>query len=182
MVKSHYLHAFKDVDEATFKIMVSSWQSFFEDIPVEVMVKAVQKHILTNGDYVPKVSQLREEVVKMMNPTSMPLSADMAWELAHKAVTRTYGRYRKNDGMEYLRNHNHAIARAVNAIGWERICDATNEDLAFRKREFADYYNELNQPEKENFIIPKAITERIQQIRLEQSENKPNEPKQLPEM
>lgn len=181
LVKSHYLRYFDKVDEPTFKMMVDSWHGFFEDIPIEVMVKAVQLHILSGDDYPPKVKTIREQVVKMMNPTNIPLSPEMAWEIAHKTVTRTYGRYRKGEGMEYLRGKNNAIARAVSAVGWERICDASNEDLAFRKNEFIAYYNETSASEKQDFIVPKQIMNRLNQIKLEQSE-KSNGPKQLPEV
>jgi hypothetical protein len=180
LVKANYINAYKDMDESTFKMMVSSWSSFFEDIPLEVMVKVVQKHILTNV-YPPQVKELREQAVRMINPTNSPLSAEMAWENAHKAVTRTFGRYQKDKGMEYLRSQNQTVARAVEAIGWNRICDASNEDLAFRKREFVEYYNQVSAPERESFVIPTAITDRIKQLQLEHA-GKPNEPKQLPEV
>lgn len=171
LVKSHYLHAFKEVDEATFKMMISSWHSFFEDVPVEVMVKAVQKHILMDGDFPPKVKNLREEVMKIMNPIEAPLSPEMAWEKGRKTVV-SFGRYNKDRGMERLREIDPAIARAINAVGWERICDATDETLAFRKREFFDYYSETTQTAKEDFIMPQNILGRIRELQAKQIESK----------
>jgi hypothetical protein len=179
-IKNHFDFFMKDVDEVGRNMMINSWHSFFHDIPVEVMVKVVQNYILFN-EKAPTVKQLREEALKIMNPTSTPLSPELAWEKACRVVTRKFGRYNKKDGMEYLRNELPAIARAVNAVGWDRICDATDENLAFRKREFIEYYSEVSTEEKQEYIMPKNMLAQLRTLQLEQSE-KANEPKHLPEV
>jgi hypothetical protein len=179
-LKANYNSAFKEIDEMTFKMMRDSWHAFFEDIPVEIMVKVVQKHLLMGDDYLPKVKWLRQEALKIMNPSSAPLSPELAWEKAFKAVTRTFGRYNKERGMEHLRANFPAIARAINAVGWDRICNASDDDIGFCKRDFVLYYNETNHEEKQEYIMPPNILTRlkeIQQVRLENNEM----PKQISE-
>jgi hypothetical protein len=175
-IKNHFEFFMNGTDEIGQNMMINSWHSFFEDIPVEVMVKVVQKHILTH-DKAPTVKQLREEAVKLMNPVGAPLSPEMAWEKGRKTVV-SFGRYNKDRGMERLREIDPAIARAINAVGWERICDATDETLAFRKREFVDYYSETTEHEKQEFIMPQNILGRIREIQAQQLEAK-DEPKQI---
>lgn len=174
LIKSHYHFFLKDADEIAENMIINSWNSFFEDIPVEIMVKAVQNHILTS-DSPPTVKQLREQALKLINPSSAPLSPDMAWEMGRKAVIR-FGRYRKDDGMEYLRNESEAIAKAINAVGWERICNSSNEELAFRKNEFASYYNEVSADNKQDYLMPKGMLEKLKQMQIEQLNKANGEP------
>jgi Loader and inhibitor of phage G40P len=179
-VKANYNFAFKDIDEMTFKMMKDSWHAFFEDIPVEVMVKVVQKHILMGDDYLPKVKWLREEALKIMSPSSAPLSPEMAWEKGRKTVI-SFGRYNKDLGMERLRAVSLAIARAINAVGWERICNATDENIGLCKRDFILYYSETNHDEKQGYIMPTNILNRLKDMQPQKIEVE-NEPKQLPEV
>lgn len=161
-IKNHYEYFAWDSDEIGRNMMINSWHSFFEDIPVEVMVKVVQNHILTN-DKAPTVKQLREQALKLINPISAPLSPEMAWEKGRRTVI-SFGRYQKDRGMERLREISPSIARAINAVGWERICDATDENIAFRKKEFFDYYSETTENEKQEYILPQNILARLKDL------------------
>ena len=145
----------------------------FQDIPANVMAQVFQKH-LTTQEYPPTVKRLREAALEIMSPISI-ISGESAWAIAAKKVIQ-FGRYNKPEGMAYLRNNYPSIAKAVEAIGYENICNAPN-DGGYVKRDFVNYYNEVDAPEREKNLLPISVWDKIQKLsqenakRLEAKEN-----------
>lgn len=156
LVKGSYPNAYRDIDEVQLKIMVNSWHSFFEDIPVQVMVKVVQKHIL-NSVYPPSVKELREEALKIVSPTLL-VSPEEAWESGMKAI-RKFGRYRKDEGMATLSD---STKRVINSIGWERLCNCTDEDLGYLKNDFVKFYSDVEKDNKQVYLMPQGMLAKLQ--------------------
>ena len=162
-VKSIYPNHFKDVDEYGTNLLVNSWFEAFQDIPANVMAQVFQKHLMTQ-EYAPTVKRLREAALEIMSPISV-ISGESAWAIAAKKVSN-FGRYNKPEGMEYLRANYPIIAKAVDAIGYENICNAPN-DGGYVKRGFVNYYNEIDAPEREQNLIPESMWKKIQQMSQE---------------
>jgi hypothetical protein len=171
LVKGNYPNAYRDIDEVQLKIMINSWHSFFEDIPVVVMVKVVQKHILKSV-YPPSIKELREEALKMVSPTKVD-APEVAWEKAITTV-RKFGRYNKEKGYESL---SPSIQRAIRAIGWDRIGDCNDENLGFLQNEFMKLYVEIDPATRDEYLLPKGMLQKINQIsnqkQIEQSNEMP---------
>lgn len=178
LVKSNYPNYYKDSDEMGSSMLVNSWHTAFEDIPVEVMIKVFQKHLVTQ-DYPPTVKKLRESALQIVSPVSQ-ISGEVAWDIAAKTAGRI-GRYNKPAGMEELRRKNLTIAKTVEAIGWETICNAPLEG-GFVKRDFLAYYNEVDSPEREQNLIPDSMWKKIQQMQEQNKMIESSKVNDLPEM
>lgn len=163
LVKSNYPYAYKDFDQLNDRMLINSWHVLFEDIPVEVMVKVAQKHFLTS-EFPPTIKEFREAALKMTSKATR-ISGELAWDIAAKTVSKV-GRYSKDVGMEKLRQAHPSIAKAVAAIGWETICNAPLEG-GFVKRDFMNYYDEVDAPEREQNLIPEKMMRKIQELSIE---------------
>lgn len=159
LVKSNYPNYYKDSDDLADTMLINSWHKAFQDIPAEVMISAFDKHLLTKK-FPPTVSELRESALQIISPVPQ-ISGEVAWEIACKKAS-SFGRYRKDEGMESLRRSYPTIARTVNAIGWETVCNAPLEG-GFVKRDFLAYYEEVDAPEREQNLIPNAMWKQIQE-------------------
>lgn len=167
-LKHNFQHSYKDLDEIGMKILIGSWSRFFSDIPYSVMFTVAEQHALEN-DFPPTVKQLREKALAIMNPIGI-MTPETAWEKALKTVRR-FGRYNKDKGMESLINYP-SVARALRTVGWDRIGDCPDEKLGFLKNEFTGFFSEVNQEAKQEYLMPKEMLNKIQQIQHARLEHK----------
>lgn len=112
---------------------VSVWYEFFHDTNLDVFKQAI-KRITSKEKFLPSIAQIKEEIALMQNPI-LQLNADEEWD---KCITtiRKYGRYRKEQAMAALSEHNRNIIRQ---IGFERICNS--ENIEWERRLFNELFN-----------------------------------------
>lgn len=160
MLQIHYDQAFKNFDDEMLKLAISTWHSGLQDLEASLVFNVAQKIVNTDlNPYPPKLAYIRQECLKIMNPTSL-ISPETAYETARKAI-KSFGRYNEGKGLESLSS---PIRRAVNAIGWQRWCNATDEEMGFIKRDFMEFYNDFDTPEREQKMLPPQTLQRLQEL------------------
>lgn len=159
MTKLCFPNAYKEMDELNLKMMASTWQTFFEDIPLSVMWKVIQAHALDN-DFPPSIRQMREGALRILNPVSSLTSPEMAWETVIKKV-RLLGRYRKDEAFTLLSD---AERRTANALGWDRMCDCSDENLGYLRKEFINLYEDINSEHRKVDLMPQGMLQKLQEM------------------
>lgn len=163
MIQRTYRNFFRGEFKADeFKADIAIWHGIFKDDTFQDVSTAFGAWASTE-DFPPSPAQLKRCLKKAQKPEVF-LAPDLAWEKAHKAVTRTFGRYNKVDGMAYLRLFNPAIAKAVEAVGYDTICNSSPEEIAYKKRDFISYYNEYSSSEKQENLLPETIYKRLKEM------------------
>ncbi len=97
----------------------SVYVEYLADLPVEDVAEAVARACQTGGRFLPTISELRAYVAESRCELA---PVEIAWTEVLRQV-RLVGRYR------VPRWSSPAVAEAVEAIGWQAICDATNQDV-----------------------------------------------------
>lgn len=150
------------------------WHKAFEDQPFAVVFGAVSKYIL-HKKFPPTIADIREEVVRMTNPSAMK-SGEEAWEEVIIAVKK-FGFYRQGEGIKTL---DEVSQRAVRTIGWDNICKS--ETIGIERANFLKFYDSLNKGAKEKAVLPQSLYEAIERVtektRIEGAA-KPNEVSEL---
>ncbi|MGB9780640.1 replicative helicase loader/inhibitor [Caldanaerobacter sp.] len=136
---------------------VDIWAELLKDIPFEVAKVVVKKHILENT-YPPTIADIRRNVFEIMTPKTERLTAAEAWGEVMAAV-RNYGYYRE---AEALASMSERTRRVVEYIGWEEIC--LSEQLDVIRGQFRMMYEQLQERERKESLLPAALKEDIQQI------------------
>jgi hypothetical protein len=139
------------------------WAQSFSDTTFEIVLNAVQQHIM-KSTYPPTIAEIRLAVVEMTNPNK-PKTAQEAWEDVILAIKR-FGYYQQDKAFETLEER---TKRAVRVIGWQNICQS--ESIGIERANFVKFYDSYNEDAQDNYIFPKALTDRIQQIMSEQKVN-----------
>lgn len=112
---------------------VDVWYDFFKDETYDDFRIAI-KRIIPKKQFIPSIAELKQEITLLKNPI-LQLNADEEWD---KCITtiRKYGRYRKDEAMAALSEHNRNIIRQ---IGFERICNS--ENIEWERRLFNELFN-----------------------------------------
>jgi hypothetical protein len=163
MIHRTYRNFFRgEFDPNEFKADIALWQGIFKDDSFQDVSTAFGVWA-TEQDRPPVPAQLKR-LLKTAQKPDVFMPPELAWAKAHKSVTRTFGRYNKKDCMAHLIHFNPAIAKAVEAVGYDQICNAGDEDVAYKKRDFMTYYNEYSSPVKRENLLPENIYKRIQEM------------------
>jgi len=163
MIQRTYRNFFRgEFKPEEFKADIAMWQGIFKDEAYADVATAFGVWACEE-DYPPVPAQLKRLLKKAQNPDAF-MSPELAWAKAFKTVTRTFGRYNKTDGMAYLNQFNPAIAKAVEAVGYDQICNAGDDDIGYKKRDFMTYYNEYSSPEREQNLLPVSVWNRLQEM------------------
>ena len=181
MIQRAYRNFFRgEFDPNEFKADIALWQGIFKDDSFQDVSTAFGAWA-SEQDRPPVPSQLKR-LLKQAQKPDVFLSSELAWVKALKAVTSTFGRYNKADGMAYLKEFNPAIAKAVEAVGYEQICNAGPDDIAYKKRDFMTYYNEYSSTEKQENLFPKNVYKRIQEMSQKDIKHLGDKQDDLPEV
>lgn len=156
LIKGSYPAYYKDIDEITAKILITSWHHSFMDIPAKVVFLLAQKHIMTNT-FPPTIAELREQVIKATNPDAI-VTPEEAWEKVILAVKK-FGYYRQDEAFQSFTN---PIKRAVKAIGWQNIC--MSENIGIERANFFKMYNAFEKDKQEQYIMPKEMLVKLQNL------------------
>jgi hypothetical protein len=112
---------------------------FLDDLPGRVVRLALQELAMTHPDFAPNLGLIRRTAVRIRGEqmgSGVP-TLDEAWEEVQRKI-REVGRQAGQrvwtaDGQKVvrLRWSHEAIGRAVNALGWDTICDSTEPQVTF---------------------------------------------------
>lgn len=109
------------------------WYDFFKNENFDDFRNAV-KRIIPKKQFLPSIAELKQEITLLKNPV-LQLKADEEWDKCINTI-RKYGRYRKDEAMAALSEHNRNIIRQ---IGFERICNS--ENIEWERRLFNELFN-----------------------------------------
>jgi hypothetical protein len=163
ILQSCFPNAYKNATDNQLSMTAQVWAQSFSDTTFEIVLNAVQQHIM-KSTYPPTIAEIRLAVVEMTNPNK-PKTAQEAWEDVILAIKR-FGYYQQDKAFETLEER---TKRAVRVIGWQSICQS--ESIGIERANFVKFYDSYNEDAQDNYIFPKALTDRIQQIMSEQKVN-----------
>lgn len=139
------------------------WAECFNDIPFNVVLYAVQAHLL-KSQFAPSIAEIRLRCMEMTK-AEKPKTAQEAWEDVTKAIKR-FGYYQQDKAFDTLEER---TKRAVRVIGWQNICHS--ENVGIERANFIKFYDSYSADTQDKYIFPKALTDKISQIMLEQKQN-----------
>lgn len=148
------------------------WYEFFKDETYDNFRNAV-KRIIPKKQFMPSIAELKQEIALISNPV-LQLNAAEEWEKAMSTI-RKYGRYRKDEAMAALSEHNRNIIRQ---IGFERICNS--ENIEWERRLFNELFNNAQDGYGEALVLnePQLTLAEIKRMaELKQAELGLEEPK-----
>lgn len=112
---------------------LSAWYSFFYDNNVEVFKVAI-KNLVEKNKYLPSVSEVKQEMLKIENP-SLKLNAEDEWLNVLNAI-RKYGYYQTEKALESLKPYTKEI---VERIGFQNLC--MSENINWERKVFIETFN-----------------------------------------
>ena len=122
----------RELDQETLEI----WLSFFKEDNIDNFKNAVNEHIRTNNRF-PTIADIRKIIAN--NKTKNIPQAEDEWgkviELVHK-----YGSYNIQDALNEMKDYTKYI---VQHIGYIRICNATEDEQKWNKKDFVEEYNAM---------------------------------------
>lgn len=131
-------------------------QAVYWDLLGDLSAEALQaaaKQALLDSAYptLPQVSVLRQLALAVQQPTADSLSPIEAWELVRKAMIR-WGYFRPKQGLESLPP---LVRRAVEAFGWQELCDAENADVI--RAQFCRAYEAMRDRQQREALMPPSL-------------------------
>lgn len=136
LLKMSYPGALKEYGENELKMLIEVWFRDFQNVDKESFVKAIEEHRST-AKFFPSVADIKEKLAKQ-SMRDFPEAED-EWEEVRRAV-RLYGSYRIQEAMESFKPYTRKI---VEHIGFWNICQATQEEQKWNRKEFIEEYNTL---------------------------------------
>jgi hypothetical protein len=164
-IQDCYRSQLKQFGEGSFEIQAKMWQRQFAEISFAEVFNAFEIH-WSDSKFAPLPADLKEIIKSNHNPQAF-ISSEIAWEKVIKKV-RSFGRYQKDNGMRGLTE---AEKRTANAIGWDRMCDCSNDDLGYLKRDFINLYSDINSEHRKAELIPEGVFQRLQKMKQQQLES-----------
>jgi len=122
------------------------WQTMFQDLSGEIVVRAAQDWVLTEEKY-PSVAGIRRKCAEISN--ALAPNASEAWAEVMEVVER-YGTYEADKRPRWSHD---LIRQTVKAIGYWHICMTDN--IATVRAQFNKMYNEFGKPYNEAIITSK---------------------------
>lgn len=125
---------------------LNAWYTFFVDDSAEVFRQAAYQ-IGATSKFFPSVAELREEMVKIYEPTLLLSSSD-AYDQVLLAV-RKHGYYNEQDAMHSL---DPVAARTIRLMGgWKRFC--VSDQNEWTRKEFYRLYEEEGQRRERHAML-----------------------------
>lgn len=146
VLKVSYPSALRDLDKETATLMIGIWLKDFKNTKKELFLEAVN-NIRNKSDFFPTIAQIKKEIANL-EVKDIPKAED-EWQEVLMAV-RKYGYYRSKEALDSLNPYTAYITRH---IGFMNICNATEEQQVWNKKEFIGEYNALKDKEIENIQI-----------------------------
>lgn len=130
------------------------WFDVLKDLPPDALKTAVRRY-LSQSEYpgLPPVGKLRKLAVEAVN--GLPLTAAEAWERVRYAIRR-WGFY---GPAEAFRSFDDLTRRAVQAIGWETLCNSTG--ISIEAGQFRRIYESLAERRTQLERLPADVRPRI---------------------
>jgi hypothetical protein len=153
----HYLKSFKGMTPAEASALLLSYIENLQDIPDEIM-DATALQCLAHYDWLPTVHQVREEAVRLVQPSKR--SAAEAWIVVQRVIKQTSIAQEWKDAPRSGASSpfKDSIIRAtVEAIGWRRLRYHDEADEAALFAQFRDTYNTLQSRQREALITPPQV-------------------------
>lgn len=141
----------KDVDSLSF------WYLMLKDLPYELALTALQKHIATSK-WLPSVAELRQCASELVQGAPRDWSDE--WSAVIQAV-RLYGYMREKDALETLAPITREIVRQ---IGWKTICFAEQSEIISLRANFRMIYNQKAERVRERASLPTEVQSNIAKL------------------
>lgn len=162
---------FPGIQEKDMRPTAALWQKMLEDIPYEVVEKALIK-VLTTTKHWPTVAEIREAAASLTNP-ALPSAAE-AWGEVVRAIEE-YGYYREAEALAAL---SLPVRKVVECIGWQEICACEEADVI--RGQFRRMYEAEETREKERAVLPEPLKQLIGDAAKKLPEPKPLRPELPP--
>ena len=158
-----------DKPENVLMDMAKVWAEMLKDIPFELGKAAVAAHA-AGSPYAPAISEIRAYARKMTEPPE--LSADEAWELARKAMSRfgsstginfTTGKYPREEARDSLPAE---VWRVMEMIGYNYMCKSERPETIHNQFIDAWLRQEKRREEQANMapFLPPALREKVKAL------------------
>lgn len=105
------------------------WSRMLSDLSIAEAQRALVEYLSDGPPHPPSISDIRRRV---SDATTGAVNAAEAWEEVRKAICRV-GRYKTPTFRSPL------VAAAVEAIGWEALCNTLEDDLPTVRAQFERY-------------------------------------------
>lgn len=132
------------------------WFDALQDMDYKLASVTLKKWVATEK-WPPTIAELRKLALETVAPETGRDWGD-AWRLVNRAV-RNYGSWDKQGAMSMFDD---ITAQAVNAIGWDVICQGENESAD--RAVFRDVYNSYKRRAEEDRVIPKQLKDTIHEL------------------
>lgn len=142
-----------DVDEIKLKL----WYEMLKDIPYQVAVVVVKKHIC-ESPYPPAISDIREAAALAVSSEEFRIDAGGAWGEVMRAI-RNYGVYSPEEALSSMSKR---TAQVVKRIGWREICHC--ENLSVIRGQFIKIYEALDMRERKDMMLSKDLKKEIEEV------------------
>lgn len=112
---------------------LSAWYSFFHDEDINVFKVAI-KNLVQKNKYIPSVSEVKQEMLKIQNP-DLKLNAEEEWAEVLYAI-RKYGSYQEEKALNSLKPYTRSIVERMN---FQSIC--MSENINWDRKIFIENFN-----------------------------------------
>ncbi len=136
---------------------IEVYASVLSDVPDDVLMAAAKQLIASGGEFFPSASLWRTTALNMMSGRQSSISAYEAWEEVQKqvALCGDYYRYTRGICNRVPVWSSPLVEKAVNAVGYQRICETDNEDVV-RAHFFKAYDGLVRRWEDETKMLPES--------------------------
>ena len=158
-----YPNHFKEFDQETFDIQAKMWERSLIDYTYKESLVAVE-YWMNTEKFPPVLAEFKELLVRLKKGSNH-ISAKNAWEVVDLAV-RKFGSYGQEKAFETF---SEPIKRAVRNIGgWQKICSTElGQSWDFLRKNFISVYEELEQDQQEQLLLPPQILERLEAMQAD---------------
>lgn len=147
IIEANYNNFFKGYTEKKIKIVKQTWYAMFNNVTVDVMLKALYGYMATNGKYPPSQSDIRKQISVLAFGEEIP--ADESFNKIMKLIRR-FGWERYSIAREYFTPLEKQI---VTKEYFKEMALSTN-DTEILRGQYSRFY--LNK--KENVIRNQQLT------------------------
>lgn len=134
------------------ELKMQVWHEMLGDLDYSVAQLAAKKCMISNT-FAPSIAEVRKAAMQIMYPQRK--TAAEAWEEVNRAVDR-FGYYQQQEALESLSPE---VARAVRAIGFEKIC--LTENMGVERGQFIKIYEQMEGKQKEEQLLPDKMRAQI---------------------
>lgn len=140
-------------------IMVKTWQSCFEDIPYEIVSRAVKKMLLVS-EYPPTISEVRKQAIEMVSPSKNKTAIE-AWNEAYMMICR--GGYMTEEEFEMASPEVKKFFGNVRQVKELARTEITTVNTV-TKGQFLKQYEIIAERQKEQLLLPENMKEKLSKL------------------